>query len=178
MEYKNKKRNLWPLKAFVLAFVLTVVFSLLSEVVLTDANLIFSIIVLVIFLLVALLCDLIGVAVTACDKVPFLSMASRKIKGAKCSLWLINNQSKVASFFGDIIGDISAIITGAIGVGIAFSLAQNTDWNSLAITIIISSLLAAFTVGCKALVKLYAIKHSHSIVKIVGRIFLMFGLGK
>lgn len=174
----KKKPNLWPIKVFAFALVLAIVFGLFSELVLDGASVTISVLVLVFFLVLALFSDMIGIAVTTCDKVPFLSMASRKIRGAKSSLWLIKRQDKVASVCCDIIGDISAIISGSVGLTLAYAIAQNVQFSTLTTTVVVSSVIASFTVGCKAIVKTYSIKNSHKIVKAAGKLILFFGIGK
>ncbi|MDR1138426.1 MAG: Mg2+ and Co2+ transporter CorB [Clostridiales bacterium] len=178
MKNNNKGYNWWPIKIFVLALALSLVFGFFSEIALDGANIFISIIVLVFFWVLSLLADLVGVAVTACDNVPFLAMASRKVKGAKSSLWLIKRQDKVANICGDIIGDISAIISGSVGAGFALVIAKNTSWNILVCSLVISSLIASCTVCGKAIIKSYAISNSHNIIKVAGKILLLFGIGK
>ncbi|MCL1945323.1 MAG: hypothetical protein FWF56_05945 [Firmicutes bacterium] len=178
MKTDKKKFNFWPIKIVILSFVLAIVFGVFSELVLDGAGIAISIVVLLIFLFIALLADLIGTAATACDKVSFLAMASRRVKGAKSSIWLIKRQDKVANVCNDIIGDISAIISGAVGAGLSLSLVKNTGMNMLAATVLISALIASITVGGKSMVKTYAIANSHKIMRISGRVAYVFGIGK
>jgi len=178
MKTPKKQFNFWPIKVFVLALVLAIIFGVFSELVLDGASIAVCIVVLLLFLCIALFADMIGIAVTACDKVPFLSMASRKIKGAKSSIWLINRQDKVASVCCDIIGDISAIISGSVVSVLVISISTKLGSNQMTTAVLASSIIASFTVGCKAVVKSYAMKNSHNIIKIMGRFILVFGIGK
>ena len=58
--------------------------------------------------------DIIGIAATAAEEVPFHSMASKKQDGAKWAIILIRNADRVSSFCNDIIGDICGVLSGAV----------------------------------------------------------------
>ena len=104
------RKNLWPLKAFIITFALAVVFSIFSEFFMREMSLPIAILILFIIILIGIIFDAIGVAVTTCDTTPFISMASEKVRGSKLSIYLLQNASQVSNFCNDIVGDICGII--------------------------------------------------------------------
>ena len=72
-----------------------------------------SFIVVIIIILISIIFDIIGTAVTAADETPFHAMASRKLYGAKQAIKLIRNADKVSNFCNDVVGDICGVISGA-----------------------------------------------------------------
>jgi len=70
-----------------------------------------------------------------------------------------------------VVGDICGIVSGAAGATIAVSIILNAgDTVERMVDIGISSLIAALTVGGKALGKSFAMKKSKEIVFLVGRV--------
>lgn len=172
---KQKKRNIWPIKAFLIALSLGLVFGLFNQLALSGANLIIAFVALFVFIALAVFFDIISVAVTVCDVTPFLSMASKKVKGAKISIKLIASADRVASICGDIIGDICAIISGGVGVTIfSYFANQAVGFMQLFVPILISSLIAAATVAAKAVAKTFSIKKSQKIVARLGKFLSVF----
>jgi len=163
---KSKQNIKWILLITSLTFVISMIFSYLSETILKKSNIVIELLVLLIVILIGIIFDMIGVAVTTCAEYPFHAMASRKIKGAKTAIKLIKNKDKVSSFCNDVIGDICGIVSGTAGVIIATSIAKDSIICSLLITATISSL----TIGGKALGKKVAVNKSENITKIVSKI--------
>ena len=163
---KNKQNIKWILLITSLTFVISIIFSYLSETILKKSNIVIELLVLLTVILIGIIFDMIGVAVTTCAEHPFHAMASRKIKGAKTAIKLIKNKDKVSSFCNDVIGDICGIVSGTSGVIIAASIAKDSIICSLLVTATISSL----TIGGKALGKKVAVNKSENITKIVSKI--------
>ena len=163
---KSKQNIKWILLITSLTFVISMIFSYLSETILKKSNFVIELLVLLTVILIGIIFDMIGVAVTTCAEHPFHAMASRKIKGAKTAIKLIKNKDKVSSFCNDVIGDICGIVSGTAGVIIATSIAKDSIICSLLVTATISSL----TIGGKALGKKVAVNKSESITKIVSKI--------
>ena len=162
---KQKKQQIdfnWIIKITILAFLISVTFSGLSEIVTKNVNVYIAIIILIVFIGLGILFDMIGVAVTSADEQPFHSMSSRRVKGAKHAVYLKKNADKVSSFCNDVIGDICGIISGSVGVTIAISLSNVIPLfvSILLVTAIISSL----TIGGKAIFKSVAINKSNEIL--------------
>ena len=163
---KSKQNIKWILLITSLTFVISMIFSYLSETILKKSNIVIELLVLLTVILIGIIFDMIGVAVTTCAEYPFHAMASRKIKGAKTAIKLIKNKDKVSSFCNDVIGDICGIVSGTAGVIIAASIAKDSIICSLLVTATISSL----TIGGKALGKKVAVNKSENITRMVSKI--------
>lgn len=163
---KSKQNIKWILLITSLTFVISMIFSCLSETILKKSNIVIELLVLLTVILIGIIFDMIGVAVTTCAEYPFHAMASRKIKGAKTAIKLIKNKDKVSSFCNDVIGDICGIVSGTAGVIIATSIAKDSIICSLLVTATISSL----TIGGKALGKKVAVNKSENITRMVSKI--------
>ncbi len=115
--------------------------------------------------------DLLGIAVTAARERPLHAMASKKIRGTKEAIGLIRNAGAVSNFFNDAIGDISGIISGTAIMTIIIRMDSDTAlMNTLMIAII-----AALTVGGKAIGKEIALRKSNAIVFKMGCFLSFFG---
>jgi len=175
---KKSRKNLWPLAVFFLAFALSVGFSLAAQLIMTGSVLAVALILIFVLLLISIVFDIIGVAVTKCDDKAFFAMASRKVKGAKKSLFLLRNADRVNSICCDIIGEVLSILSGALGMVIVGILLVNANgvWEIMT-PVLIGAAITAMTAGGKAVTKTIAIKKAHGIVFAVGRILSIFGKG-
>ena len=173
----KKKRNVWWIKAVVISLVLSAFFSYISNLV-EDSNQVIVVIVLLAFLvLMGILFDAIGVSVTSCDVTPIISMASRKVYGAKTALNLVKNSDTVSSVCNDIVGDIFSIISGACSAALVVKLTVNLNDSptvQTVISIVVSALVSAMTIGGKAFMKKIAIDNSKDFVMFVARILAVF----
>lgn len=154
----------WILRITLLAFSISLLFSFLSESIIPKVNIIVGIVILVLFIILGILFDMIGVAVTASDIVPFNSMSARKVYGAKVAVNLKKNAEKVSSFCNDVIGDVCGIISGSTGAIVAVSLSNILKIDATILTLITMSIIAALTIGGKAAGKSIAINQSNIIL--------------
>jgi len=92
----EKKHTLWSLFIMLLSFSLSTGLLLLSSNLFSNAEMMWAFVIVIIIIAVGILFDTIGVAVTAAEETPFHSMAARKMKGARQSILLIRNASKVS----------------------------------------------------------------------------------
>ncbi len=173
----KKKHNVWWIKAVIISLVLSAFFSYISNLV-EDSNQVIVVIVLLAFLvLMGILFDAIGVAVTSCDVTPIISMASRKVYGAKTALNLVKNSDTVSSVCNDIVGDIFSIISGACSAALVVKLTVNLNDSptvQTVISIVVSALVSAMTIGGKAFMKKIAIGNSKDFVMFVARVLAVF----
>ena len=158
------------------AFLLSVFMSTFSDILLRKSNTAVAFIVLIAIIFIGILFDIIGVAVTVTDEKPFHSMAASKVKGAKSSLMLIRNASRVSNVCNDVIGDICGIISGSSA---AFIVTQvdfsDVGFMSAAVfSVILSGIVASLTIGGKAFGKEIAINNSKEIISMIGRILSVF----
>ncbi len=172
---RRKKRNLWAIKATIATLVLSAFISFLTEITASVSNIIVTVILLLFIVMLGILFDGIGVAVTSCDITPIVSMASKKEYGAKTAMWLVKNNEKVASVCNDVVGDIISIISGSCGAAIVVKLLTILDeswqqWLSIGVSAVISALM----VGGKAFLKNVAISNSKEFVMFVARVVGVF----
>lgn len=172
----KKKRNIWWIKAGVISLVLGAFFSFISQLTASAEQIVVIILLLGFLILASILFDAIGVAVTSCDPTPIISMASRKVYGAKTALWLVKNSGTVSSVCNDIIGDIFGIISGACSAAIVAKIIiqlPDGSWEKW-LSIIISAIVSALTIGGKAFMKNVAINNSKDFVMFVARLIAPF----
>lgn len=161
---KEKSNLIWVLEISCMAMIISFVFSFGSETILPNVNMLIGILLVILFISVGILFDMVGVAVTASDEKPFHSMSAQKVRGAKVAIKFKNNANKVSSFCNDVIGDICGIISGSAGVIVAKSIASTIHTDLFFTTLIITSIIAALTIGGKALGKSMAINKSNMIL--------------
>lgn len=167
-------KDKWTIKIITMAFMISFMFSALSETIMPKLNIAISIIALITFILIGIIFDMVGVAITTCDIKPFHSMNAKKIKYAKTGIKLINNQAKVSSFCNDVIGDICGIISGSAGVIIATTLSVKLNTDLFLTNLIITSTIASLTIGGKSLGKTIALKNNTAIIKTFSKIISIF----
>lgn len=167
-ENSNENSNMkWFIQVFVMTFVLSLLFSYISTNGVSKLSLVPAILILVLVIFLGIIFDIIGVAVTVANEDEFHAKATKKVKGAKTSIKLIKNATKVANICADVIGDVCGVLSGAISAMIAAKITEKTGTDS---QFIISALVASITVGGKALGKEVANKNSTKIVHFVGTI--------
>ncbi|MBF4693680.1 hypothetical protein [Fusibacter ferrireducens] len=183
MKAKRKINYRWIIRTFIMTFMLAVIFSVVSEALMRNVNVFSAFLMLMIIIFIGIFFDAIGIAVAAANEKPFHSMASAQIKSAKYSIMLIKNASKVSNFCNDVIGDIAGIISGTtIGIIIGAISQYNIPTKFYPyLSVGISGLVAAMTVGGKAIGKEIAISRAKEVVDFTGKIIyvlkLVFSIG-
>ena len=160
----------WAIRVVVSSVVLATVFTILSTAALEEAGYVLSFAILLSLIVVGILFDMIGVAVTAADETPFHSMAARKGPGAKEAIWLVKNADRVSNICNDVVGDITGIISGTTMAVLALRLVVDFGLPNLAIHLAISGLVVGLTIGGKALGKGGAIRGSNRIVYLTAKL--------
>ncbi|WP_408006707.1 hypothetical protein ACJROX_18630 [Pseudalkalibacillus sp. A8] len=169
----------WSTGIAVITLVLAAIFSVVSTLSIKGVNWAVGIIIVFIIVLIGVIFDIIGVAATAADEVPFHAMASEKVKGARQAITISRNADRVASFCNDVIGDISGIISGTASAVVIVQLTNAFGGDDATafqyiVSIVFTSVVAALTVGGKAFGKSFAIHFSTSIIFQVGRVIYFF----
>ena len=159
--YVDKK---WIIIISIITFFISLFFSFLGEVIIPNAYLAVSIILVITFIFLGIIFDIIGVAVTVADIKMFNSMATKRVKGSKLAVRFIKNSNKVSSFLNDVIGDICGIISGSTGLSIALLISNKMNFNPLVCTLLITALISTLTIGGKAIGKSIAINKSNAIL--------------
>lgn len=161
---KNKVNYKWIMIILLLSFVISVVFSFASQLALPNVNLFWGIVITLVFILIGVVFDMVGVAVTASDEAVIHSMAANKVRGAKIAVKLKKNADRVSSFCQDVIGDVCGVVSGSAGTVIALKIINSMDVNNLLITLIVTGIISALTIGGKAFEKAFAINKSNEIL--------------
>ena len=156
--------KIWIVQIILMAFFLSLSLSFVSDTIIPNVPLFVSILVLVLFIALGIIFDMIGVSSTVADKKVFNSMAAKKIRGSKTALLMIKNNSKVSSFCNDVIGDICGILSGAAGVTIATSISNLYSVDFVVVNLLMTSTIAAVTIGGKAIGKSRAINKANQIL--------------
>lgn len=177
IKFKNKvKRKVnykWIAFITVATFFIAILMAYFSVMFMARVSVLAALFILFLIVSVGIFFDLLGIAVTAANEVPFHSMAASNVKGSKESIQIIRNAGSVANFCNDVVGDIAGIISGSAAAAIIIKLAiQDRFWLSIS-EILLSGLIAAITVGGKAIAKEIAMRNANFIVFQIGR-FLNF----
>ncbi len=160
-----KKANFkWIFSIIITTFILSVGMSLVSDAIIPAVNIFIALFVLVVFILVGIFFDIIGIAVATGSETPFHSMASRRIKGSQQAIFLIRNAEKVSTFCNDVIGDIVGIISGTTTAVIAMRITLAYGFQSIFVTLLLTGCVAAATVGGKGIGKTIALRNANHIV--------------
>lgn len=161
-----KKYNFrWVILISLWTFLSAVIFSIITENLVANLDILMAFIVLVFVIFIGVIFDTIGIAVAVAQEGPFHAMAANRIKEAKHAIKLVRNAGQVSNFCNDVIGDISGILSGAAGTTIIFKLIDTYPMlNGVILSIVLTSLIAAFTVGGKAFGKSIAMLHNEAII--------------
>ena len=176
----SKKERFKAIRWVVIIFVTTIfvsgLISFASNELLSVSTMAVAFVVLFVIILIGILFDIVGVAVTSADEKPFHSMAARKVPGAQESIRLLRNAEKVSSICNDVIGDVCGVVSGSASASIAAKIIAgfSGSWDEI-IMLAMSALVAGLTVGGKAIGKSFAINSCVQIVSSVGRVLWFFG---
>lgn len=173
----SNKKNVdlhWVLTITITAFLISMLFSFLSESIISNVGAVVSVLLLIIVILIGVMFDMIGISVTVADIKTFNSMATKRVKGASLAVKFIKNAEKLSSFCNDVIGDICGIISGALASSISVILVNKFNLNSLATTLATTGVVASLTIGGKALGKGFAINKSNVILYHFSKVVSIF----
>lgn len=164
----------WIITVLILSFVLSILMSLGSNMVIPKINIYVGIAIIILFIAISIVFDMIGVAITAAEERPFHSMASKRVKGSTHSVKLLKNSDKLASICNDVIGDVCGVVSGSAGVLVANTLADMMNKDVAIVVLITTAVIASLTITGKALGKSIAIKNSGKITFRVGKVVSIF----
>lgn len=166
---KQKSHNLWPLKITICTFFLSISINVITSMLIENVSILWAFLVLVCVILVGIVFDIIGIAVTSASETPFHARNAKGIKGGKESIMLIRNAEKVSNICNDVIGDTVGIVSGGLAGAIVAIVAINYNKiDSAVLNLILAGVVAAFTVGGKAAGKTIAINKSYNIINNAG----------
>src|SRR5690625_3051107 len=175
MNPQIKRSIKFSLTIAVITFVLAAIFSIVSSSLLSKIIWYLGMIVVLIIVLIGIVFDMLGIASNAAKEAPFHAMAAEKVHGAKESVIIVRNADKFASFSNDVIGDISGIVSGTATAIVVLQISQILGYSDgsavhISISVILTSFVAALTVGGKALGKYFAIHNSTEIIMMTGKV--------
>ena len=174
----KKERNKtvrWVITIFFVTILVSGTISFTSDILMANSSMLVAFIILLAIILIGIIFDVIGVAVTSADEKPFHSMAARKVPGAQDAIRLLRNAERVSSICNDVVGDICGVVSGSASATIAAQVLHNFEFTAEGvIPLIMSALVAGFTVGGKAIGKTFAMNSCTKIVHSVGKIVWAF----
>ena len=169
----SKSTKLWIAKVTLLAFFISLILSIFSELIQNSNNLVIAIVILLVFMALNVLSDMVGLAITSCQ-IENIENSKFDDKLKKKCLLLIKSSDKVSSIMCDVIGDICGILCGVSGTIIVYMMSNSVEIYSLKIFIGagMSALIAGLTVFFKAISKNFAVNNAQKIVKKIGNFLL------
>lgn len=169
----RKERNKtirWVVTIFLVTMFVSGMITLISDEVMSRSGIVTAFLILLVIVLVGILFDVIGVAVTSADETPFHSMAARKVPGAQDAIRLLRNAERVSSICNDVVGDICGVVSGSASATISVQLLAHFEFSwPTVVSLLMSALVAGLTVGGKAIGKTFAVNSSTAIVHFTGK---------
>ncbi len=174
----KKADKLWVLKTIIITFTMSGIFSFLSSGVMNLVSIWAAVLILLFIIFLGIIFDIIGMAVATADEAPFHSMAAKRIRYAGRAISLIKAKDKVSNFCNDVVGDICGIVSGSASAAVvAYLIKISPVFSNFLFGLVITALVAALTVGGKAMGKSIALRHSSFIVYNTARIISVLKLG-
>jgi len=174
----KKERNKtirWVITIFFVTILVSGTISFTSDLLMANSTMLMAFLILLAIVLIGIIFDVIGVAVTSADEKPFHSMAARKVIGAQESIRLLRNAERVSSICNDVVGDICGVVSGSASATIAAQVLNTFDFSAKSmVPLLMSALVAGLTVGGKAIGKTFAMNSCTTIVHSVGKIVWVF----
>lgn len=165
----------WIITIFGITMAISAAMSFFSNEVLSTSGLAVSFGVLLTIVLIGIVFDIIGMAVTAAEEKPFHSMAAKKIPEANEAIRMIRRADRVSSFCNDVVGDICGVVSGSASAVIAVRvMASAKGGASGVVQILMSAAVAGLTVGGKAFGKSLAINNSTVIIHTAAKVIYWF----
>ena len=96
-EKAKQSKQKWILTVVCLSFGLSVVMSFVTSMFVESAGLLVALLSLIVLVMIGIVTDIIGTAVTSANEQPFIAMASKRIAGARQALSLIRKAERVSS---------------------------------------------------------------------------------
>lgn len=172
---ERNKQIRWTVTIFIVTILISATISYTSDAIMSASSMPVAFVILFAIIVVGIVFDVIGVAVTSADEKPFHSMAARKVPGSQEAIRLLRNAERVGSICNDVVGDICGVVSGAASATIAAQIVNNFSFTApQVISLAMSALAAGVTVGGKAMGKSFAIHSCTKIVHGTGKIIWFF----
>ena len=167
---KEKSHIGWAIKVTVITFILSMSMNVATNEILKNVNIYVAFVVLFAVILIGIFFDIIGIAITSVSEAPFHARSAKGMKGGKEAISLIRSADKVSNFCNDVIGDIAGVISGGLAATIVALMVQADTMQNRVMNLILAGVVAALTVGGKAIGKGFALSKGDSIIAFVGRL--------
>ncbi len=96
---ERRKTMRWVTTIFFVTIFVSGFISFLSDEIMAKSNIFVAFLILLAIVMIGIIFDIIGVAVTSADEKPFHSMAARKVPGAHEAIRLLRNAERVSSWW-------------------------------------------------------------------------------
>lgn len=161
----------WITSTFGITIGISATMSLISNEVLSGGGMALSFGVLLGIVLLGIVFDIIGMAVTAAEECPFHSMASKKVPEAPIAIWMLRRAERVSSICNDVVGDICGVVSGSASAVIAANVVVEMQPTAASVVqLLMSAVVAGLTVGGKAFGKSIAMSNSTAIIHTAAKI--------
>ena len=174
----KKERNKtirWVVTIFFVTMLISGAITFISDEIMLRSSMIVAFLILLAIVVIGIVFDTIGLAVTSANEKPFHSMAARKVPGAIEAIRLLRNAERVSSICNDVFGDICGVVSGSASATIAAQILRNFELSASSIVpLFMSALVAGLTVSGKAIGKAIALRSCTEIVSGVGKIIYTF----
>ena len=166
----NFSRYRWAIKIFFLTIVMSCLFSLFSQTILSSMGIIMAIITIFFFIILSVVFDMVGTAIT-CTTEDFFLRRLNKESGATVALSMKKNSEKVCSFCNDVVGDICGILSGACGACVILGITSHIKNDGIVVLVssLVSAVIAGLTIFSKAIMKSYAINNANEFILKIGK---------
>lgn len=171
---KEKSRIGWAIYITIITFILSMFMNVATSEILKKVNIYVAFSVLLAVILIGIIFDIIGIAITSVSEAPFHARSAKGMKGGKEAISLIRSADKVSNFCNDVIGDIAGVISGGLAATIVALMTRPDTMGNRVMNLILAGVVAALTVGGKAMGKGFALSKGDSIIAFVGRTVYTF----
>lgn len=164
----------WATFIFGVTFFLSGALNASSTAILDNATWWVGLLVVIIIVFIGIIFDIMGLAAAAAREAPYHAIAAERVFGARQAISIVRNAEKFSNFCNDVVGDIASVLSGAATAAVVAQIlhaGQIAGFGSEAVAISATALVAAVTVGGKALGKAYAIRNANYIILQVGKFF-------
>ena len=168
---EQRRTRKWVITIFFATIFISAGISLTSDLVMGSSSMPVAFLILLLIVFIGIIFDIVGMAVATADEKPFHAMAARKVKGAKECIMLLRNAERVSSICNDVVGDICGVVSGSASAVIAAQVLSSFELRFASLVpLALSSLVAALTVGGKAVGKGIAVSSCTDIVYHAGQV--------
>ena len=172
---ERNKQIRWVITIFFVTILVSATITFASDEIMSASSMPVAFVILFAIIILGIIFDIIGVAVTSADEKPFHSMAARKVRGSQEAIRLLRNAERVGSICNDVVGDICGVVSGAASATIAAQIVSNFSFTApQVISLAMSALAAGVTVGGKDMGKSFAIHSCTKIVHGTGKVIWLF----